>query len=97
MGKSSFTVNIKDWVKIRKPILERDGHSCRICSRDGVEAKLNVHHIDWIRTHNEHDNLVTLCRQCHQAVHKEGYKPYLYEDWPIPWGEHPTGDEWMDS
>ena len=88
---------IKAWVKIRKPILERDGHQCRVCKKDGVEAKLNIHHIDFIRAHNEADNLVTLCSVCHRAVHREGYKPYLYEDWPVPWGKHPTGDEWMED
>jgi len=20
----------------------------------------------------------------------EGYRPSLYEDWPVPWGDHPT-------
>ena len=75
------------WDKIRSPILDRDGYRCRICGLDNVEAKLNVHHIDSDRSNNKSSNLVTLCVACHRAVHLEGYKPILHEDWPIPWGD----------
>ena len=78
--------NIKGWATIRRRIVERDSYQCRICGKDGVEAKLNVHHIDYDRDHNIDNNLVTLCSKCHQLVHLEGYKPDLYEDWPVPWG-----------
>ena len=81
---------IADWVAIRKRILARDGYRCRICGADGVEARLNVHHKDCIRKHNEDSNLVTLCSTCHQGVHKEDYRPADYEDWPVPWGEDPS-------
>ena len=87
--RSTPTFEIEGWRKIRVPILERDGYVCRICGRDGVEACLNVHHIDYIRWHNESVNLVTLCGRCHRAVHNEKYKPQEYEDWPVPWGPHP--------
>ena len=80
--------NIPDWANIRRRIVDRDNFQCRICGKDGAEAKLNVHHIDYQRTNNEAENLVTLCAICHKAVHAEGYKPELYEDYPIPWGPH---------
>ena len=96
MGSSSLAV-IKDWANTRKLIIERDDYMCRICRKDGADANLNVHHVDYIRTHNEPDNLVTLCRVCHMAVHRERYKPFLYEDWPIPWGKHPEEDDWMNA
>ena len=82
--------NIPNWVKIRKRIIERDKWRCRICHSD---MDLNVHHIDYERSNNQDHNLVTLCRPCHKGVHDEGYKPYLFEDWPIPWGEIPRDDE----
>jgi 5-methylcytosine-specific restriction endonuclease McrA len=78
--------SIAHWSAIRRGVLDRDGYRCRICGADGCEAKLNVHHIDYNRGHNQEGNLVTLCSVCHKAVHMEGYKPELYEDWPIPWG-----------
>lgn len=78
---------IRGWSKIRKAVLDRDRWCCRICRADGVEAKLNVHHKEHDRRKNEIEDLVTLCTTCHRAVHQEGYKPSLFEDWPIPWGE----------
>ena len=89
MGNNE-TELIPGWTQIRREIVERDGYACRICGKDGVEAKLNVHHKDWIRQHNDQSNLVTLCQTCHHAVHKEGYKPDLFEDWPVPWGDDPV-------
>jgi len=85
---------IKGWAKIRAEVLGRDGYVCRICRRDGVEAKLNVHHIEYDRKRNDIADLVTLCDKCHRAVHAENYMPSLYTDWPVPWGEHYTGDGW---
>lgn len=80
---------IAGWSDLRKAVIERDNHRCRICGRDGVEAKLNVHHKDICRDHNYYSNLVTLCSDCHQAIHREGYQPILFEDWPVPWGDDP--------
>ena len=83
---------IKNWAKIRKAIVNRDDYKCRIIGC-GSAIDLNVHHIDYDRTHNTDDNLVTLCRACHKQIHNEGYKPCLFEDWPIPWGDSPP-EEW---
>ena len=85
-------INIAGWGSIRKKVLERDNYACRICHKDGAEAKLNVHHIDINRKNNNMDNLVTLCARCHRQVHFERYQPCLYEDWPVPWGEHPKDE-----
>ena len=87
--KTGIPDTIKGWAAIRGQIIGRDSFACRICGRSGDEAKLNVHHVDWSRQNNDHTNLVTLCSVCHRAVHMEGYKPCLYEDWPVPWGDHP--------
>lgn len=78
-------VNIKGWSWIRKGILDRDNFMCRICGND--EDGLNVHHIDYNRANNDSNNLVTLCGDCHRAVHNENYRPCDHEDWPPPWGE----------
>lgn len=78
---------IKGWRKIRTLILKRDALRCRICGKDGVEASLNIHHVDYDRKNNKHKNLVTLCGVCHRAVHLERYKPEEYMDYPTPWGQ----------
>ena len=49
-----------------KAALERDRHRCVIT---GSEEKPNVHHIDGDRSNNEMDNLVTLSKEVHLAIH----------------------------
>ena len=44
----------------------RDGMKCREC---GARADLHVHHTKGMKSHAL-SNLVTLCRTCHQAVHR---------------------------
>lgn len=85
--RSKQIIAVRNWPNIRKAILERDNYSCRICHKDGAEVSLNVHHIDWILTHNTPSNLVTLCPTCHKAVHTKGYKPGDHPFHPLPWGE----------
>ena len=79
---------IADWANIRRRIIERDNYQCRMRGCDEIDG-LNVHHIDYDRTKNNDENLVTLCGKCHRQVHRENYKPCLYEDWPVPWGDSP--------
>lgn len=61
----------------RKAVLERDCKSCRFCGRpgltDGGTVPLHVHHIDRSPTElDQHDldNLITLCRGCHNWHHQ---------------------------
>ena len=83
--------DIKNWGKLRAAILERDNHQCRMINCVSSD-RLNVHHIDYDRSNNNQSNLVTLCSACHRQIHYEGYKPYLYEDYPLPW--RPAPDEY---
>lgn len=54
--------------KKRAPILERDGHACKLC---GGEYRLTVHHISYEHLYNEKDDeLVTLCAPCHEKLHQ---------------------------
>lgn len=43
--------------------------SCAICGHRGLHA-LTIHHIDHDRSHNEYDNLIVLCHNCHQQHHQ---------------------------
>lgn len=59
--------NVKEYIRFR------DGFKCRHCHRKGgSEVRLEVHHI--IRRcdggTDRPDNLVTLCHECHTAIHK---------------------------
>lgn len=59
-----------EWARMREAVFDRDGHKCRIC---GCRNDLEPHHIRYTDILNQ-DNVVTLCRKCHQivtdAVHK---------------------------
>ncbi len=53
---------------LRRQILRRDGWRCQSC---GAMSNLEVHHLEF-RSHSGADseeNLITLCRACHAAVH----------------------------
>ncbi len=72
------------WRSVRSRIKARDNYLCKRC---GSPHSLEVHHITYIRFGRElPEDLVTLCRGCHQAVHnKHGYsgsifKLYSWED-----------------
>ena len=52
-----------------KAILQRDGWRCRNC---GMRSGLSCHHVVY-RSHQGEDttnNLLVLCSQCHDAVHR---------------------------
>lgn len=73
-----------NWLEQRELVLDRDGHRCRVCGKDGDENSLHVHHIeprkefveeeelDYFEA-NKQSNLITLCPSCHQRV--EGMWP----------------------
>jgi 5-methylcytosine-specific restriction protein A len=57
-----------DYEKLRRKILDRDGWRCQHCGR---RDQLQIHHM--IRRSQLGDdsegNLITLCSDCHTAVH----------------------------
>lgn len=60
-------IQTKKWKCIRKEVLKRDGGKCVVC---GSKSKLEIHHITYENWKNENlDELVTLCKTCHNAVH----------------------------
>lgn len=60
------------WKEKRLEILKRDSYKCLVCKS---EKQLNVHHRIYIgnrlpwKYHNSY--LATLCRKCHESIHKE--------------------------
>lgn len=71
------------WEAKREAALERDGYECRDCGiaeseyRDEHGRGLDVHHKTPVQEYDTHkqahhlDNLVTLCRPCHKARHRQ--------------------------
>lgn len=65
-----------NWDSQSRKAKKRDSHTCQACGyKSGGDRILDVHHIkplrefngDW-KTANQLDNLVCLCRPCHQKV-----------------------------
>ena len=65
-----------DWKTRRKKVLKRDGYQCQNCNR-GKGFDLEVHHVVPIKDGggNALSNLITLCRDCHSAIHNSGTAP----------------------
>lgn len=65
-------INSPKWKAKRQMVLERDNFRCRKC---GTGKNLDVHHITYEHIGNEPlDDLVTLCRNCHENVHKYDFE-----------------------
>lgn len=61
----------RGWANVREYVLFRDGHQCQCCKGKSGDTILNVHHIESRMTGgNAPNNLITLCRTCHQGFHK---------------------------
>lgn len=50
-------------------MLYRDMIDTSVCSKCGSTKNLLVHHLDSNRTNNKPENLVCLCKRCHQLHH----------------------------
>jgi 5-methylcytosine-specific restriction endonuclease McrA len=62
-----------NWDKIAKEVRKRDNYTCQACGKEqsSCDRKLDVHHVVPLRKFNdpkkanEFDNLIALCRYCH--------------------------------
>ena len=55
--------------ELHRQVLERDGWRCQVC---GSMQHLQVHHLKFRSQsgHDEEQNLITLCAECHENVHR---------------------------
>lgn len=82
----------REWARVRRRALERDGYRCRSCGKPG---RLEVHHLEKVSRNNQSiwyaiEGLVSLCRGCHFA--QPGHKRHRKADW-IRFVETPTAME----
>lgn len=64
-GEQLYSWNVREYV------LFRDGHTCRCCKGKSKDSVLEVHHIQSRKTGGDApNNLVTLCRTCHEGYHR---------------------------
>jgi len=62
-----FSYNRDDWELVKRAVLIRDNYTCVKC---GGKELLDVHHRDGT-SRNDPDNLITLCKKCHEEIHGE--------------------------
>jgi hypothetical protein len=65
--------------RLRNQIRERDGYTCKICGKPENGQKHDCHHVDYVKTNNNHENLITLCHGCHSLTcrNREQWKSYF--------------------
>jgi hypothetical protein len=56
--------------KLKEQIRQRDNYECQECHTTQEQAGYNlpVHHIDYNKKNNAHENLITLCKSCHSQT-----------------------------
>ena len=59
----------QEFYDIRDFVINRDYGQCQICGREPKSP--HVHHRDGNVNHNDQNNLLTLCSNCHSRVHKK--------------------------
>ena len=73
------------WRYTRHTALERDGHLCVRCARDGFTMPADiVHHVRPIRDGGDPwamSNLESLCRSCHERTHRRKPPPHKAGPW----------------
>ena len=68
-GRDYLDHQSKDWLERKEEVLIRDGGKCHVCGGVGSDP----HHIIPLGSSgsDDLDNLMTLCRKCHHAMHPE--------------------------
>lgn len=68
------------WKKVSQRIRHRDDGKCKACG--ATNTILDVHHIIYLSRHgtNNQNNLITLCRKCHDAEHDGILDPVELQD-----------------
>ena len=63
-------LDANSYLKLHRRVLERDGWRCQTC---GSMQHLQVHHLKFRSQSggDEEQNLITLCAECHELVHRK--------------------------
>jgi len=73
-GGTSYLPYSPDWREKRRKALERDNYTCQRCGLTNDESlkrfdeELSVHHKNGDKFDSRQENLITLCKSCHQAI-----------------------------
>lgn len=78
--KSKYEIYLgsEQFADLRQKVFRRDHNKCRAC---GSTENLQVHHLSYRNIyHEELDDLVCLCRNCHAAFHAVNELQKLYDE-----------------
>jgi 5-methylcytosine-specific restriction endonuclease McrA len=70
IGKNQrLRLDRKSYRALHRQVLERDHWRCQICGR---MQNMQVHHLEFRSQSgsDEEQNLITLCTECHERVHR---------------------------
>ena len=69
-GKQYQEGKQKGYANCREYVLQRDQYTCQLCKK--TQRELHAHHVIWQSKGGGDvaENLLTLCVQCHDRVHK---------------------------
>ena len=60
------------WFQKNRKAIKEEMRFCAKCDKDLIDASRYmwvIHHIDHDRAHNNRENLILLCKRCHQVEH----------------------------
>lgn len=79
----------KSWKEVASRIRQLDNFTCIVCAAQ--YRTIDVHHIVYVSNYGTHQqsNLISLCRQCHEAEHKRVFDFGEGKDDNIPGEEEP--------
>lgn len=77
--RSEYTTEFNELLK--EKVRERDGYLCQLCYIPQNGTRHPVHHIDYIKNHNDINNLITLCHKCHRRTNgrRDYWEKYFKE------------------
>lgn len=73
------------WKRCRAALVKERGGLCELCLKRGIytpgkivhhKVELTAENINDINITLNHDNLLLVCQECHNAIHLEGKRPY---------------------
>mgnify|MGYP001560874449 FL=1 len=79
-GGKSFEEYPQEFNKeLKQFIYERDSYTCQDPTCEHKTNKLAAHHIDYDKTNNNPENIVTLCNSCHSKTNGKNNRQYWTE------------------
>lgn len=82
-GKSLEPYGVEFNNNLKENIRKRDNYMCQECNylQEDLSRKLSVHHIDYDKTNNKIENLISLCGSCHAQTNfgREEWSNYFIQ------------------